>query len=137
MEPLKKWRLGSGYFSNSTNFTSSLRHRLSPDSEPNAFTSQKFALFRYVPWLRFSEGLHSQSGIKLSQSVAWLAHFKYHSEFKKKVQAEIVRGQHFDNAKEYRRYAQLISETQSGFGSEEISTQYISSISFDVDLPKI
>jgi len=137
MEPLKKWRLGSGYFSNSTYFTSALRHRLSPDSEPNAFTSQKFALFRYVPWLRFSEGLHSQSGIKLSQSVAWLAHFKYHSEFKKKVQAEIVRGQHFDNAKEYRRYAQLISETQGGFGSEEISTQYISSTSFDVDLPKI
>ena len=106
--PLQPWRLGSGFFSNAPALISNLRHRLDPAAEPNAFTSKKLALFRHKPWMRFSQGLHDAADIQPAQQAIWFAHFKYHSGFKRKVETEIRRGQHFDNAREYRRYAGML-----------------------------
>jgi hypothetical protein len=129
-EPLIKWQLGSGMYSNNPSFLSALRHRLDGLSGPNAFTTQKYALVRYQPWVRYSQGLHDVANVAVSNSRAWLAHFKYHAGFKKKVQTEIRRGQHFNNASEYRRYAAMLAEGRGGFGLEGVSRRYEGSESF-------
>ncbi|SDY86021.1 glycosyltransferase family 2 protein, partial [Nitrosomonas sp. Nm33] len=130
-KPLQAWLLGSGYYSNTMSYTSSLRHRLSPDSEPVAFTSQKYALLRYRPWMRVSRGLHYAQGLlNVAKMPVWFAHFKYHAGFKAKVKMEVRRNQHFDNAKEYRRYLEILAESKGLFGDEGISQCYESSGSF-------
>jgi hypothetical protein len=129
-EALSPWRLGSGYYSNATSHTSALRHRSDLNAEPNAFTSVKTALVRYQPWMRFSKGLHDAVGVTLSADWAWFAHFKYHAGFKEKVETEILRGQHFDNAKEYRRYQAMLAEGKGSFGAKDISRCYQTSQDF-------
>ena len=99
--PLVPWHLGSGHFSNSPSFVSALRHRLLPNSEPHAFVGQKYAILKYAPWVRLSEGLHYAANVNPHPDPVWIAHFKYHAGFERKVQTEIRRGQHFQNAKEY------------------------------------
>lgn len=102
--PTIEWRLGGGYYSNGVNHLSTLRHRLVENAPPNAFTSQKIALFRYQPWLRFSAGLHSAANVELADETVIFAHFKYHSGFMNKVVEEVERGQHYNGAEEYRYY---------------------------------
>ena len=124
MSSLRPWRLGSGWFSNMESTSSNLRHRLAPHSEPHAYVSQKYALFRYYPWLRLSQGIHYQSGMKVCEAPAYLAHFKYHAGFKEKVMVEVRRKQHYNNALEYNRYLQLLAEREGGFGDPDISVKY-------------
>jgi len=97
---------------------------------PHDFVSQKFALLRYRPWVRVSQGVHYAANLTVSSKSCWFAHFKYHSGFKDKVLTEIHRGQHFNNAAEYRRYAALLTEGKGGFGKESVSKRYESSASF-------
>jgi len=127
---LTPWHLGSGWFSNSTGYVSHLRHRLLPDAVPADFVSQKYALFRYRPWVRVSQGLHYASNLAVSKKICWFAHFKYHAGFKDKVSKEIRRAQHFNNAAEYRRYAALFAEGRGGFKDAKCSRRYEDSASF-------
>jgi hypothetical protein len=120
-EPLKEWALGSGWFSNSKNWASSLRHRIDLQAEPNAFVSQKYALIKYKPWMRFSQGIHYASGVNVAEQAVQFAHFKYHAGFKSKIEEEINRKQHYDGAKEYKRYASMLAETKGGFGVSSVS----------------
>lgn len=130
--PLLPWRLGSGLYSNGTTYLSALRHRLAAGTEipPNSFTAQKYALVRYQPWVRYSQGLHDASNLAVYPKPAWFAHFKYHAGFKEKVQNEIRRGQHFNNAAEYRHYATMLSEGAGNFYDPEHSVRYHSSADF-------
>jgi len=130
-EPLVRWHLGEGFYSNARNYTSALRHRLIETAEPNAFMSQKFALLKYQPWMRLNQGLHNVGNINPMESDLSFAHFKYHAGFKRKIQIEIQRKQHFDDAKEYRKYRELLAESSGGFGQVEISDQYRDSSSFN------
>ncbi len=125
--PFIEWRLGCGHFSNTSSLLSSLRHRIISSSEPNTFTAQKYGLLRYKPWMRLSQGIHGAAGVKVAAQRAWFAHFKYHAGFKLKVETEILRGQHFDDAKEYRRYAEILAESKGGFGDQSLSVCYESS----------
>lgn len=130
--PLAPWRLGSGHYSNERlTFISALRHRLDGDAEPNAFVAMKTALLRYGPSMYLARGLHYAAGVNVAKEWAWFAHFKYHTGFKAKVEAEIARGQHFDNAKEYRRYQAMLAEGRGRFGAEGVSRRYTSSRDFD------
>lgn len=121
----EQWRLGNGFYSNSQSLLSTLRCRIVPGSEP--ITAQKYALLRYKPWMRLSQGLHDAAGVKVASQGAWFAHFKFHAAFKQKVEDEIHRGQHFDNANEYIRYAELLSQSDGAFGKENVSVCYESS----------
>ncbi len=125
--PFIEWRLSCGHFSNTSSLLSSLRHRIISSSEPNTFTAQKYGLLRYKPWMRLSQGIHGAAGVKVAAQRAWFAHFKYHAGFKLKVETEILRGQHFDDAKEYRRYAEILAESKGGFGDQSLSVCYESS----------
>lgn len=99
-----------GPFSDQPAWTSALRHRLIPGSNPNLFVAQKYALLRYHPWMRLSAGLHFVADIKLAQRELFFAHFKYNAAFRDKAKAEVARGQHFNNAEEYQKYLALASE---------------------------
>ncbi len=101
---------GRGPYSNARTWTSALRHRLIPGTRPDLFVAQKLALLRYHPWMRFSDGLHYGSGMKVAERELLFGHFKYNADFRRKVQDEVARGQHFNDAEEYRKYLARLSE---------------------------
>ncbi|MCC5954856.1 MAG: glycosyltransferase family 2 protein [Natronohydrobacter sp.] len=110
---LKEWQ-GRGPWSNSKTLTSALRHRLMTEAgmpaRANLFVAQKFALLRYHPFMQLSTGLHYIAGAKVAARDLAFAHFKYHAEFHAKARREAARGQHFNNAEEYRNYLALQAE---------------------------
>lgn len=122
--------LVNGKFSNTKNCVSNLRHRLDSGVDLKSFTSQKFALIKYKPWMQFSQGFHDAANINLAPNSMCFAHFKYHAAFENKVKEEIKRKQHYDGAKEYHRYLSLLAESQGNFGSQEYSKCYKGSNSF-------
>jgi hypothetical protein len=129
-QPLIPWKLGSGAYSTGTTALSALRHRLVPHDAPNLFTSQKLALVRYQPWMRFSAGLHFAAGLRVARREAWFAHFKYHAAFQQKAAEEIARKQHFDGAADYRKYQAMVAEASGVFHAEGVSARYEGSGSF-------
>jgi len=128
-EPLIELMFGGGQFSNSRNFVNGLRHRIAP-SRINAYVSQKYALFRYMPWLRLSEGVHYAANMHVGATPAFFAHFKYHAGFKAKVLTEVRRKQHYNGAEEYKRYEAMLAEGSGAFGSNTLSARYESSADF-------
>jgi hypothetical protein len=129
-KPVLPWLLSGGFYSNSTTVVSGLRHRLATVAAPHAFTSQKYPLLRYQPWVRLSQGLHDAAGLRVSAQPAWFAHFKYHAGFAEKVKTEVLRGQHFEGAEEYRRYAAMLRDGRGRFGKEGLSVKHEGSASF-------
>lgn len=109
-EPFLDTSAGRGPFSDAPTWTSALRHRLIPGSRPDLFVAQKLALLKYRPWMRASAGLHYVAGVTLAKPELFFAHFKYNADFRRKVQAEVARGQHFNDAEEYRKYLAVVSE---------------------------
>jgi glycosyltransferase involved in cell wall biosynthesis len=122
-DPAQAYRLAWCYYSNRTQRVSALRHRLLPDSEPNGFVAEKVAMFHYRPWVRVSEGIHSATNLRISSQQACFAHFKYHKGFRRKILEEIARGQHYNGAVEYKRYAAMVAESFGAFGQEGLSKQ--------------
>ena len=106
---LANWT-GRGPFSNMPTWTSALRHRLIAGSRTDLFVAQKIALLKYQPWMRVSAGLHFLTDVQLSRRELIFAHFKYNADFRRKALAEVARGQHFNDAEEYRKYLALMSE---------------------------
>lgn len=130
--PARRWRLGSGSFSNSPSYVSNARHRLLPGSPPNHYTAQKVPLVRYQPFLRWSEGLHYAAGVQRAPEPLFLAHFKYHRGFRAKVEEEVARKQHYNDAEEYRKYLALWTEARGMMFDPAISRRYADSHSFAV-----
>ncbi len=120
------WFFNRGPFSNHTASTSCMRARVFSDAKPGLFTNQKFTLFRYTPWIRLAEGLHHIFGYKkLATARAHILHFKYDKNFLDKCTAEVLRGQHFDGASEYRLYAELAhSNPDLSLYDNELSTVF-------------
>ena len=128
--PVTPWHLGSGCFSNCPTTISHLRHRVVPNAVPNDFVSQKYPLFKYAPWVRLSEGIHYATNLTPHPQPCWFAHFKYHAGFKAKVETEIRRKQHFNNAAEYQRYEGMMKESSGQFFHKNISRRYNTSHDF-------
>lgn len=124
------YHLSSGIYSNHTTKISGLRHRLDPEAEPYSYSSQKYALIKYKPWMMFSEGLHDATGVTVADDAAYFAHFKYHAGFKEKSRIEIERGQHYAGAAEYKRYLSLLAEMEGQFFDDAHSVKYDNSGSF-------
>ena len=111
--PLLEDSPARGPFSDQPTWTSALRHRLIPGARAELFVAQKIALLRYHPFMRLSAGLHYVGGVRLARRELLLGHFKYNAEFRRKAEVEAARGQHWDNAEEYRKYLALLSEGRS------------------------
>jgi hypothetical protein len=87
-QPLVRWKLGAGNYSNGPTYLSALRHRLIPDSAPNLYTSQKDRGFPICALGSAFPGLHYASNLRVSPQPVVFAHFKYHAGFQRKVQEE-------------------------------------------------
>lgn len=120
-EPFLRTSAARGPYSNSPTVTSALRHRLIPGSRPELFVAQKYALLRYQPWMRLSQGLHYVAETRVAEEEMIFAHFKYNAHFRAKAQAEVARGEHFNGAEEYRKYLALVSEGREVIFDEEVS----------------
>nr|WP_319947317.1 glycosyltransferase [uncultured Shimia sp.] len=123
-EPFLANVLGQGPYSNMKTWTSALRHRLMPGSRSDLFVAQKVALLKYQPWMQLSAGLHFVNGVNFAQRDLLFGHFKYNSDFRQKAQQEAVRQQHFNNAEEYAKYANLMSEGRSKIFTKGISVPW-------------
>lgn len=127
--------LGGGFYSNTKGgVTSTLRHRLSPDTHPSLFVANKYPLFKYKPWIRLSEGIHYVGNVNISPIYHSLCHFKYHAEFSEKIQREIRRKQHFGGAVEYQRYRQMLGEAKGRFYNTTNSVEFNSCRVYDYNL---
>jgi hypothetical protein len=125
--PFLTTSLGRGPFSDSRTWTSATRHRLLPGSRAELFVAQKIALLRYRPWMRLSDGLHYVAETKLSPRALLFGHFKYNAAFRAKATSEVARGQHFNNAEEYRKYLDLIAEGRETLYDPAVSVRWTDS----------
>ncbi|QUJ76006.1 glycosyltransferase [Sulfitobacter albidus] len=119
--PFVRATVGQGPNSSQPCWTSALRHRLIPGARPNLFVAQKLALLRYHPGMRLSAGLHFVGDVRLARRELILAHFKYNADFRRKAQAEVQRGQHFNDAEEYRKYLAMASEGRDVIFDKDLS----------------
>ncbi len=123
--PLCEHYSGRGPWSNAASVTSALRHRLmaatGTPAPPNLFVAQKYPLVRYRPWMQFSAGLHYISGARIAARGLAFGHFKYNAAFRAKAQEEVARGQHFNDAEEYRKYLGLLAEGRETLFDPEVS----------------
>ena len=113
-----------GPYSNSSIWTSALRHRLIPGSRSELFVAQKYALLKYRPWMRLSAGLHFVADCVPSRQELFFAHFKYNAAFRAKAETEVARQQHFNDAEEYRKYLALVSEGRDVVFDPEVSVRW-------------
>jgi Glycosyl transferase family 2/Galactosyltransferase len=122
--PFLETSYGRGPYSDSSTWTSAVRHRLIPGSRAELFVAQKMALLKYSPFMRLSAGLHYVSGCRPAQRELLFGHFKYNADFRRKAQAEVARRQHFNNAEEYRKYLALVSEGRDVVFDPEVSVPW-------------
>jgi hypothetical protein len=123
-KPWSPWHLDSGMYSNSVVFQSNLRHRLAGLASPDAFPVQKYALFRYQPWLRLAKGLHDISNARVSPRRQTFAYFKYHAGFKQRLQTDIRRGHYAEIIAKYRTYAAALLRGEAGIADAKISMPF-------------
>lgn len=123
-EPLLETGPYRGPYSNDRTLTSAVRHRLLPGSRPLLYLAQKYALLRYRPWMRFSEGLHYAAELRLAEQELIFCHFKYDAAFAARVHDEVSRGQHFNGAEEYRLYQDALTTNGLCFYDPEISVPW-------------
>jgi hypothetical protein len=120
-----------GPFSNSKVYSAGLRERIfgryNSYPQPN-YLNQKYNLIKYLPSMRLIEGLHFMHGQRTFEAQCGIMHFKYHSGFHAKVMREVESGQHWNGAKEYRRYLDLFEKNATvELFDEKVSTKYESS----------
>lgn len=123
-DPVRLDPLYRGVFSNDQTRVSAVRHRLIPDSRALTFLAQKYALLRYRPWMRLSEGLHYSAETQVAGQELLFAHFKYDNNFATRITTEVARGRHFNRAEEYRRYAELLSTRGDVLFDESVSVPW-------------
>jgi hypothetical protein len=117
-----------GPFSNSKVYSAGLRERIfgryNSYPQPN-YLNQKYNLIKYLPSMRLIEGLHFMHGHRTFEAQCGIMHFKYHSGFHAKVMREVESGQHWNGAKEYRRYLDLFEKNATvKLFDEKVSTRY-------------
>ena len=70
----------------------------------------KHNLIKRVPGLRVGGGMHFVSGARLSSVRGATLHFKYLHDFAERVAGEAVRGEHWQDALQYRKYAEGMAD---------------------------
>jgi hypothetical protein len=68
----------------------------------------KVPLVRWRPGLGYLASTHKISPVRLSAGSGLLLHFKFLGDFRPKAMREARRGEYFDGASEYRRYATVL-----------------------------
>lgn len=73
----------------------------------------KIALFHNGPGVRLSLSDHAILGARCSDLRAVHLHFKYLADFRERVAVELARGEHWNDASEYRSYARALGDHKS------------------------
>ncbi len=73
----------------------------------------KVPLVRWRPGLRYLACTHAITPVRLSAGSGCLLHFKFLADFGAKASAEAARGEYFDGAREYKRYAAVLGEERA------------------------
>jgi Glycosyl transferase family 2 len=74
----------------------------------HAPTVSKVPLVRWRKGMRFLYSTHSLSHVTTAKVTGALLHFKFLSDFHDRVETEAARGEHYDGAREYRAYRDLM-----------------------------
>lgn len=127
--PFRTNWLDLGPFSDRRALRSALRHRLIPHSPSNMYVSEKVALVRYRPWMRFSVSMHYAAEVRIATQELIFGHFKYTADLEQKVRREVRRGQYYDNAAEYRKYAEMNAGFSAGIADAAASVPWRQSVS--------
>lgn len=69
----------------------------------------KIPLIKFSKSMFLSPGTHFAQGARVPDIRGALLHFKYLHDFSKNVEQEAVRGQHWQNAKEYKQYWEVLN----------------------------
>lgn len=88
-----------------------LRERIFREAQVDfhAPTVSKVPLVRWKTGMRFAFSTHSlETGVKMSNVSGGLLHFKFLSDFHQRVATEVERNEHFEGAREYRVYLDLL-----------------------------
>ena len=109
-------------------YTNLLRQRLSNEFNFNIFACQKGYIFNNKFGLSFSHGLHDVNGTYQDYNL-YLAHFKFINDFQEKIQTEVKRKEHWNNAQEYKIYSDNI-EKYLNLYSEKFSMKFDEKIFF-------
>lgn len=72
-------------------------------------TISKVPLVRWRKGFRFLYSTHSLSPVTTAKVTGALFHFKFLSDFHDRVETEVARGEHHDNAREYQAYRDFMS----------------------------
>lgn len=65
-------------------------------------------LVRWQKGMRFLHSTHIVSAVPTAPVMGALLHFKFLSDFHERVETEVARGEHYDGAREYRAYRDLM-----------------------------
>jgi glycosyltransferase involved in cell wall biosynthesis len=71
-------------------------------------TISKVPLVRWRRGMQFHYSTHSLSHVATAKVTGALLHFKFLSDFHARVETEVARGEHYDGAREYRAYRELV-----------------------------
>jgi len=105
------WREeNSGSDRNQTRYRGGLRGRIFGNDVANNFTLNKAPLFKYDFSVKIKQGCHFIGNVDIAYQTGCLLHFKYFSTFHEYVRQEIDRAEHWNNAREYKQYAQKLTE---------------------------
>jgi glycosyl transferase family 2 len=88
-----------------------LRERIFKEAQVDfhAPTVSKIPLVRWKVGMRFAYSTHSlTTNVMVSKMFGGLLHFKFLSDFHQRVETEVARNEHFEGAREYRVYLDLL-----------------------------
>jgi hypothetical protein len=68
----------------------------------------KICLVKYRSSMQLHEGMHALGGASISEAQGAVLHFKYLLDFGDRAQIEAIRREHWQDALEYRRYAEVV-----------------------------
>jgi hypothetical protein len=71
-------------------------------------TVSEVPLVRWRKGMQFLQSTHSLSHVTTAKVTGALLHFKFLSDFHDRVETEVARGEHYDGAREYRAYRDLM-----------------------------
>ena len=69
----------------------------------------KVCLLKYRSSMQLHEGMHALGGAAFSEAQGAVLHFKYLADFGARAQTEAMRREHWQEALEYRRYAEVFA----------------------------
>jgi hypothetical protein len=69
----------------------------------------KISLIKYDPAMTIEPGMHFLRNVRLSRIRGAVLHFKFLGDFSTRVAIEASRGEHWSNAIEYKRYAEVVA----------------------------